>query len=42
MEKELKEYGLTIRESDNPERQLIDFTIEDEEDNVAWGIAYGF
>lgn len=39
MEKELKEYGLTIRESDDPERQLVDFTIEDEEDNVAtvWG-----
>lgn len=36
MKDELKEYGLTIRESDDPERQLVDFTIEDEEDNVAW------
>lgn len=33
---ELKKYGLTIRESDNPERQLVDFSIEDGEDNVAW------
>lgn len=36
MEDELKAYGLGLRESDNPERELIDFTIEDEEDNVAW------
>lgn len=32
----LKELGLTYRESDNPERMNIDFTIEDGEDNVAW------
>lgn len=32
----LKELGLKIRESDNPERAPIDFTIEDGEDNVAW------
>lgn len=32
----LKELGLKVRESDNPERSPIDFTIEDGEDNVAW------
>lgn len=36
MEKELKDFGLKIRESDSPNRFNIDFTIEDEEDNVAW------
>lgn len=36
MEDELKEYGLVIRESDSPDRQMIDFNVEDEEDNVAW------
>lgn len=36
MEDKLKEYGLKIRESDNPERQLIDFDISDGEDNIAW------
>lgn len=36
MEDKLEEYGLEVRESDNPERQLIDFDISDEEDNVAW------
>lgn len=39
---QLKEYGLTVRESDSPERDIVDFSIEDGEDNVAWGIAYGF
>ena len=33
---ELKEYGLTLRESDSPDRDLVDFTIEDGENNVAW------
>lgn len=32
----LKDYGLNLRESDDPERDLVDFTIEDGEDNVAW------
>ena len=36
MNKQLEEYGLAIRESDSPERQLVDFSIEDSEDNVAW------
>lgn len=36
VEDELKEYGLSIRESDNPEREPVDFSIEDNEDNVAW------
>lgn len=36
MKEELKKYGLEVWESDNPERQLIDFDISDEEDNVAW------
>lgn len=35
-EQELKAYGLKFRESDDPNRCPIDFTIEDEEDNVAW------
>ena len=34
--KKLKEFGLNIRESDNPERLPIDFAIEDEDDNIAW------
>ena len=36
---ELKDCGLSLRESDSPERLPIDFTIEDETDNVAyvWG-----
>lgn len=38
-EQELKVYGLKIRESDDPTRCPIDFTIEDGKDNVAW--AYG-
>lgn len=33
---QLEGYGLNIRESDNPERLLIDFSVEDEVDNVAW------
>lgn len=33
---ELKGYGLNLRESDSPDRDLVDFTIEDGEDNVAW------
>lgn len=36
MEKELKEYGLTLRESDSPDREVIDFEICDGDDNVAW------
>lgn len=32
----LKQYGLNVRESDNPDREPVDFTIEDGEDNVAW------
>lgn len=32
----LKELGFKVRESDNPERSPIDFTIEDGKDNVAW------
>ena len=36
MKDELKEYGLTIRESDSPDRYEVDFNIEDDEDNVAW------
>lgn len=36
MEDELKQYDLKMRESDNPERLPIDFSIEDEADNVCW------
>ena len=36
MEQLLEKYGLTIRESDNPDRKPIDFTIEDGNDNVCW------
>lgn len=32
----LEEYGLSVRESDAPDRLPIDFTIEDGDDNVAW------
>ena len=32
----LKEAGLRVRESDNPDRLAVDFSIEDENDNVAW------
>lgn len=33
---ELEEHGLKIRWSDNPDASPIDFSIEDDEDNVAW------
>lgn len=33
---ELKDLGLQLRESDSPDRQKVDFAIEDDEDNVAW------
>lgn len=36
MEEKLKEYGLTLRESDSQDRELIDFEICDDDDNVAW------
>lgn len=36
MEEKLEEYGLNIRWSDNPNRELIDFSIEDARDNIAW------
>lgn len=36
MEDKLKQYGLILRESDDSTRQLIDFSIEDGEDNVSW------
>lgn len=41
MEDKLKEYGLNLRESDNPDRYEVDFNIEDDEDNVAWVWGYG-
>lgn len=34
--KELEDMGLSYRESDSPQREKIDFTIYDGEDNVAW------
>lgn len=36
IEEELADYGLKIRHSDAPDREPIDFSIEDGEDNVAW------
>lgn len=33
---ELKKYGLTIYESEAPDREVIDFSVADSEDNVAW------
>lgn len=36
MKEELKEYGLHVRWSDNPDREPIDFSIEDDNDNIAW------
>lgn len=36
MKDELKEFGLKVRYSDNPDAKPIDFEIYDEEDNVAW------
>lgn len=35
-EDEIKSYGLAVVESDSPEREEIDFSIEDGDDNVAW------
>ena len=32
----LKEYGLKLHESDDPDRYEVDFNIEDDEDNIAW------
>ena len=32
----LKEYDLKIRWSDNPDASPIDFSIEDDQDNVCW------
>lgn len=34
--KELADMGLRVRESDSPDRLKIDFSIEDEHDNIAW------
>ena len=36
IDKELAEYGLKIRYSDDKDREPIDFSIEDSEDNIAW------
>lgn len=36
IEKELDQYDLRLRESDNPERLPIDFSIEDDDDNICW------
>lgn len=36
MQDKLKEYGLNLRQSDSKNRDPIDFSIEDYEDNVAW------
>ena len=36
MKDKLKEYGLKIRWSDNPDASPIDFSIEDGQDNVCW------
>lgn len=33
---ELKDLGLELRESDNPERMTIDFSVCDKADDVAW------
>lgn len=35
-EQQLKDLGLVVFESESPERQKIDFSISDEEDNLAW------
>lgn len=32
----LKELGLKVYESEAPDRQLVDFDVSDDEDNVAW------
>lgn len=39
---ELKDMGYTIYESEAPDRESIEFLLSDAEDNVAWGITYGF
>lgn len=36
IDEKLAEYGLKIRHSDDKDRELIDLSIEDGEDNVAW------
>lgn len=36
IDKELEDYGLKIRYSDSDDREPIDLSIEDNEDNVAW------
>ena len=36
MQEQLKEYDLKILYSDDEDREPIDFTIADDEDNVAW------
>lgn len=41
MEEELKKYGLNLRESDDPGRYVVDFNVEDDEDNIAWVWGYG-
>lgn len=33
---ELKAWGFTVFESEAPDREEVDFTISDKEDNVAW------
>lgn len=36
VKQELKDYRLALLEREDPERQLVDFEIADEDDNVAW------
>lgn len=36
MAEKLEDYGLAIRHNDAPDRNLVDFSIDDGEDNVAW------
>lgn len=36
MEEQLKELRLNVRWSDDPDREVIDFSIDDGKDNVAW------
>lgn len=38
MEKKLEKYGLKVRwnDSNDPDKEPIDFSVEDEHDNVAW------
>lgn len=42
MEQRFKDLGLFVVWSEAKDRQPIDFSIADEDDNIAWGIAYGF